>query len=91
VDNERRADLGIAAVRAAASITNVWRMETAETSITDVLAYIAHACDRLGLGPEGMFEAGLRSYEGDFEDGPAARVLFDGAQLTFADMKVWGE
>ena len=91
MDNERRADLGIIAVRAAASVTNVWRTETAETSIADVLAYIAHTCDRLGLSPEDTFAAGLRSYEGDFEDGPKANRVFSGATVSFADMKLWGE
>jgi hypothetical protein len=91
MDNERRADLGIASVRAAASVTNVWRVEPIETSITDVLAYIAHTCDRFGLDPELMFEAGLNSYRGDSEDGPPARELADGYQRTFAELGVWGE
>lgn len=91
MNNERRADLGIAAVRAAASVTNVWRTDDAETAIRDVLAYIAHACDRAGLLPYETFMAGLASYEGDFEDGPKARPLFDGTEQSFASMQLWGE
>jgi len=72
MDNERRADLGLMAVKPPARETNVWNVEAAETTITDVLAYIAHLCDRCGLDPTETFDSGLRSYEGDFEDGPRA-------------------
>lgn len=91
MDNTRRAQLGIAAVRAAASTTNVWRADVAQTAITDVLAYIAHACLLCGLDPAVTFSAGLRSFEGDAEDGPFVDAMFDGTQMSFADMKVWGE
>lgn len=76
MDNERRADLGQLAVISAAHITNVARVESAQTAITDVLAYIAHLCDRYGLSAGVVFSDGLASYEGDAEDGPpAARTL----------------
>lgn len=91
LDNEDRADLGVRAVRAAARLTNVWTQETASTSIKDVLAYIAHACDRAGLAPEAMFEGGLESYQGDFEDGPPAREMFDGTEWSFADFAGRGD
>jgi hypothetical protein len=91
MDNERRADLGIAAIRAAASVTNVWRVDNAETSIRDVLAYIAHVCDRVGLDPCETFAAGLLGWRGDFEDGPPAAKLFDGNERSFASMLLWGE
>lgn len=91
MDNEQRAELGLAAIRAAASVTNVWRVELADTATIDVLSYIAHACDRAGLDPRETFAAGLESYEGDFEDGPRAVKWFDGTDQTFAEMKVWGE
>jgi hypothetical protein len=71
VDNEDRADLGAIAVMAAAKVTGVARDE-ADTAISDVLSYIAHLCDRLGLDPREMFANGLESYDGDFEDGPRA-------------------
>lgn len=75
--NEERADLGADAVLAAASKTNVHAVEAAETAVTDALAYIAHFCDRLGLTPSDVFESALTSYEGDFEDGPAAKHTLD--------------
>jgi hypothetical protein len=71
VDNEDRADLGAMAVMAAAMVTEVARDE-ADTAISDVLSYVAHLCDRLGLNPAEMFASGLESYDGDFEDGPRA-------------------
>lgn len=71
--NERRADLGRAAVSAARQ-TDV---ESAATAVVDVLAYIAHFCDRLGLDPNAAFEDGLRCYEGDAEDGPPAQTSLD--------------
>lgn len=91
MDNDRRAELGITAIRAAASVTNVWRVELADTAIIDVLSYIAHACDRAGLDARETFAAGLESYQGDFEDGPAVAQWFDGTAQTFAEMKFWGE
>jgi len=77
MDNERRADLGLMAVKPPARDTNVWNVEAAETTITDVLSYIAHLCDRCGLSAAETFEAGLRSYQGDFEDGPRAASTLD--------------
>lgn len=77
MDNERRADLGSAAVLRAALETNVARADGAQTAVSDVLAYIAHFCDRLGLDPEAMFAAALRSYHGDSEDGPPAAKTLD--------------
>jgi hypothetical protein len=73
MDNERRADLGRLAIGAAADETNVSKVEGVGTCVTDVLAYIAHFCDRIGADPREMFEDGLRSYEGDFEDGEGAK------------------
>ena len=72
IDNEDRADLGMMAVMAAATVTEVAAVEWAETALTDALSYIAHLCDRLGLNPADMFASGLESYDGDFEDGPRA-------------------
>lgn len=80
MDNERRADLGRIAVEAAASITNVGRVEDTQTAITDVLAYVAHLCDRYALVPEAVFMAGLRSYQGDAEDGPPAQSVLDASR-----------
>lgn len=71
IDNEDRADLGAIAVMAAATVTGVARDE-AETAIRDVLSYEAHLCDRLGLDPRKIFDEGIESYDGDFEDGPRA-------------------
>lgn len=73
--NERRADLGAIAIMAAGTETNVADVEPAETAIRDVLAYVAHLCDRLGLSPRETFDLGLESYWGDYEDGPKAVVL----------------
>jgi hypothetical protein len=88
MDNERRADLGATAVMTAATITNVAQMEAAETAIKDVLAYIAHFCDRCGLDPQTAFTDGLRSYEGDFEDGPGATPAVD-CELPLAAQQIW--
>lgn len=85
LDNEDRATLGADAVSIAARQTNVAVVESAQTAVTDVLAYVAHFCDRLGLDARATFDAGLRSYEGDFEDGPAARHTLD-AELPLADL-----
>jgi hypothetical protein len=71
IDNEDRADLGTMAVMAAATVTGV-ATDEADTAISDVVSYIAHLCDRLGLDPREMFASGLESYDGDFEDGPRA-------------------
>lgn len=72
MDNERRADIGAMVIMTGARETNVHTQEDAPTAITDVLAYVAHFCDRLGLDAQLMFHNGLRSYIGDFEDGPRA-------------------
>jgi hypothetical protein len=72
LDNEDRADYGENAVVAVGSETNVITQDDISTTITDVLAYIAHFCDRVGIDPEETFKSGLQSYEGDFEDGPPA-------------------
>jgi hypothetical protein len=61
-------------------MTGVSSAEPAATAVIDVLAYIAHFCDRLGLNPEETFSAGIRSYTGDFEDGPAAEARLDPAE-----------
>jgi hypothetical protein len=88
MDNERRADLGATAVITAATITNVARMEAAETAICDVLAYIAHFCDRCGLDPRSAFTDGLRFYAGDFEDGPIAARVVD-CELPLTEQQIW--
>jgi hypothetical protein len=72
IDNEDRADLGVIAVMAAATLTGVAIAEEADTAICDVISYIAHLCDRLGLDPAETFADGLESYDGDFEDKPRA-------------------
>ena len=94
MNNERRADLGRDALREAAAQTGVLAQETIETCITDVLAYVAHFCERVGLNPYDTFRAGLNSYEGDAEDGPAARKLVDGHEAWWHELpptdRVWG-
>ena len=87
MDNERRADVGATAVMAAADTTNVAGLEPTETAISDVLADIAHFCDRCGLEPRAMFERGLRSYVGDFEDGPGAVRSLD-PDFSLADQPI---
>jgi hypothetical protein len=82
LDNEDRANLGVLAVEVAARRTGVWEGEYAVTAIEDVLAYIAHACDRFGLDPVDTFRDGLKSYRGDFEDEPKARLIARGEQVT---------
>lgn len=83
IDNERRADIGRIAVTAGATETRVIQEEPAHTCVVDVLAYIAHFCDRLGLDPEVTFYRALESYEGDSEDGPKAnRTLAYERKLT---------
>jgi hypothetical protein len=77
MDNERRADLGRMAIEHVATITNVAVVEDTQTAVTDVLAYVAHLCDRLGLPAGVVFSDGLSSYEGDFEDGPRAQRALD--------------
>jgi hypothetical protein len=72
MDNEDRADLGEIAVMAAATVTRVAAAEWARTAVVDVVSYVAHLCDRLGLDPRVIFDEGLESYNGDFEDGPGA-------------------
>jgi hypothetical protein len=71
-DNEDRADLGMIAVMAAATVTGVAKVEEADTAICDAISCVAHLCDRCGLDPREMFASGLESYDGDFEDGPRA-------------------
>lgn len=87
MDNERRADLGALAIKRPARETNVYEVESAETAVIDVLAYVAHFCDRLGIDPAETFAAGLRSYEGDFEDGPGADEALDG-NLSLAEQGI---
>lgn len=77
MDNERRADLGFDAVYAAAAQTNVHTQEDAYTALTDVLSYICHYCDRLGLNAAAVLDDAHLSYEGDFEDGPRAERTLD--------------
>jgi hypothetical protein len=84
MDNERRADIGHAAVHHGAAITNVHTQEDTTTAIKDVLAYIAHFCQRCGLVPDEVFDNALRSYYGDFEDGPEVQALLD-AELPLVD------
>lgn len=88
MDNERRADLGYDAVYEAAMQTNVHTQEDTATAITDVLAYIAHLCDRCGLTPEQEFRNGLQSYYGDFEDGPGAEPEWDHT-IPLAEQVAW--
>jgi hypothetical protein len=76
IDNEDRADLGAIAVMAAATVTGV-ATDEADIAISDVVSYVAHLCDRCGLDPKEMFENGLESYDGDFEDGPRATHTLD--------------
>ena len=73
--NEQRADWGEDAVCCAAKQTGVWDNDDAESAVSDVLAYIAHYCDRLGIDPEATFLRGPNSYTGDFEDGPKVKVV----------------
>lgn len=86
MDNERRADLGANAIYAAGRQTGVARCETVSTVISDVLAYVAHFCDRVGLDPESTFAAGINSYLGDFEDGPAAEVVGGGESMSWDEL-----
>jgi hypothetical protein len=90
MDNEDRADLGAMAVMAAATVTEVANDE-ADTAIRDVLSYVAHLCDRCGLDPKKMFEDGLDSYYGDFEDAPrrAAHALNAGDPLPNSSADSW--
>ena len=67
--NERRAHWGAQAVYAAGTSTNVWNVEDAETTITDVMAYILHFANRCGIGAEWITSRALDSYYGDYEDG----------------------
>jgi hypothetical protein len=76
IDNEDRADLGEIAVMAGATVTGV-ATDEAGSAICDVVSYIAHLCDRLGLDPAEMFASALESYDGDFEDGPRAAHTLD--------------
>jgi len=94
MDNERRADLGYNAIREAGAQTNVITQETVEICISDVLAYVAHLCDRAGLNPDEMFARGMLSYHGDAEDGPPAQPILDGTTAMWHDLPVpdkpWG-
>lgn len=77
IDNEDRAEWGEEAVVTIARLTNVYEQEDADTAVTDVLAYVAHFCDRLGLNPAATFRSALASYRGDYEDGPTAAHTLD--------------
>lgn len=90
-DNERRADLGATAVFHAATLTNVAQVEPAETAVIDVLAYVLHFCDRLGLDPYEIAERAQFSYRGDFEDGPPAVAKCDAEEplATLPDLPLW--
>jgi hypothetical protein len=90
MDNERRADIGEAAILAGARETNVARAEPAETAVKDVFAYIRHFCDRLGVDAEQAWSASEGSYMGDFEDGPAATRRGDPATPLLAGDGVSG-
>jgi hypothetical protein len=72
---------------AAAEMTNIASVEPAEAVMSDVLAYMAHFCDRCGLEARAMFERGLRSYEGDSEDGPGAAHSL-GSEVALAGQPV---
>ena len=85
-NNEDRADRGITAIEAAATQTGVWKAEMADTAVRDVLSYLAHSCDRLGLDPEQMFADGIESYRGDFEDGPQAQRIADGETASLHEI-----
>lgn len=74
--NEERADGGHSAVYAAAKRTGAYDHDYAEAAIRDVLANIAHFADRCGIDPYEVFEFGLRTYEGDAEDGPKVKQVY---------------
>jgi hypothetical protein len=86
IDNEERADYGLMAVMPVAMETGVAEQEFADTAITDVLAYIAHLCDRLGLNPDEMFSSALHSYQGDEEDGPFAEKVANGTNASLVNL-----
>ncbi len=71
-DNADRARYGLDAV-ARVALRAGSAEEDPATAITDVLAYIAHACDALGIDPRTAFAAAYESYRGDGEDGPSLR------------------
>ncbi len=81
-DNADRARYGLDAVAAVALRTGVAHDDPA-TAISDVLAYIAHACDALGLDPLELFKDGHWSYCDDREDGPFCYPMLADAK-TFA-------
>lgn len=87
MDNERRADLGAVAVWHPADQTGVASHgEPAGTAVVDVLAYILHFCDRLGLDPQATIDRALTTYNGDFEDGPPAAKVITDPTLALDDM-----
>lgn len=79
--NERRADRAESALRAVSADTGVDTQEQASTALVDCLAYFGHLCDRFGLDAPLVFDLALRSYEGDFEDGPGAENTLDPTAL----------
>lgn len=68
--NERRADLGAAALRAGCLD---WGANDLLTDASDALANIRHWCDREAVDFAYLIERGLDTYEGDSEDGPPAK------------------
>jgi hypothetical protein len=60
--------------------------EAAVTAVIDVLADVAHACDRLGLDPDDVFACALRSYQGDFSARPRAKATLD-AEASLTELK----
>lgn len=76
--NESRADLAetalIVATDRAAEDTNgedVW------TDVSDLLANIAHFCDRAGIDFHAAVDHAYHAYEGDSEDGPDTERDYD--------------
>jgi hypothetical protein len=82
--NETRADLGFAAVEGAATRTDVWDGLPAVTAIEDVLSFIAHACDRVGLNPVETFCDGLKTYRDDLALAGKVVLLANGDQQSMA-------
>lgn len=76
--NEVRADRGAAAVLFGCADVDSLDLHTA---LSDVLANLAHLAQRAGLDPDPLFERALRSWRGDFEDGPPVKVNLDASQL----------
>jgi len=82
--NETRADLGFAAVEGAATTTGVWDGLPAVTAIEDVLSFIAHACDRVGLNPVETFCDGLKTYREEVQEAGRVALLANGDQQSMA-------